>query len=433
MKLRSTLVLAVVLIVALATSGAALAAGHTGTVTVVHGVPGLTVDVFVNGALTLPNFEFGTVTAPLELEAGTYDLAIAPAGQGFGNAVLTGSATVVAGVNATVVAHLTEAGAPTISIFVNDVSPIMEDNARLVVRHTAAAPAVDVALYDDDDAEADDLVGVLSNLANGQEAQVEVEEDDDYAATLAPAGMSTVVFGPAELDLDDEMAYIVYAVGDLAGGSFTLLLQTIELDEIDTGTVTVVHGVPGLTVDVYVNGALALPGFAPGTVTDPLEMPVGTYDIAIVAAGGDPAMPAISGSATVTDDLNASVVAHLDAAGGPTLSVFVNDVSDIMDDTARLVVRHTAAAPAVDVTLYDDDGAQVGVLSALANPNEVQVEVPEDEYSATIAPAGTSTVVFGPAELDLEDEMSTIVYAVGSVADGTFTLLVQTIELDEIE
>ena len=33
------------------------------------------------------------------------------------------------------------------------------------------------------------------------------------------------------------------------------------------GTVTVLHGIPDLTVDVYVNGDLTLDDFAPGTVT----------------------------------------------------------------------------------------------------------------------------------------------------------------------
>ena len=41
---------------------------------------------------------------------------------------------------------------------------------------------------------------------------------------------------------------------------------------------------PGLTVDVYVNGDLTLEDFAPDTVTDELELPAGDYDIAIFAA-----------------------------------------------------------------------------------------------------------------------------------------------------
>ena len=44
-----------------------------------------------------------------------------------------------------------------------------------------------------------------------------------------------------------------------------------------TGTVTVIHGVPGVDVDVYVNGDLTLEDFKPETVTKPLELPAGDY------------------------------------------------------------------------------------------------------------------------------------------------------------
>ena len=438
MKIKFRLLFVSMLLFALMTTGAVLAENNndTGSVTVVHGVPGLTVDVYVNGNLTLPNFEPGTVTDPIELPVGDYEIIIVAAGGDPADPVLSGSATVTTGLNASIVAHLTEAGAPMLSIFVNDDSPILDDTSRLVVRHVAAAPAVDVALYDDDDLDADDLVGKLENLANPNEQQVEVPEDD-YYATISPAGTDTPVAGPVELELDEQTSTIVYAVGSLADSTFTLLVQTIELEELESGQVTVVHGIPDLTVDVYVNGDLALPNFEPGTVTDPLELPVGDYEIIIVPAGGDPANPALSGSATVTSGLNASIVAHLTETGQPMLSVFVNDDSPILDDMSRLVVRHLAAAPAVDVALYDDDDLDekdlVAKFENLTNPNEQQGEVPEDDYYATISPAGTNTPVADPLELELEDETSTIAYAVGSLADGTFTVLLQTIELEEVE
>ncbi|MDX1415496.1 MAG: DUF4397 domain-containing protein, partial [Candidatus Promineifilaceae bacterium] len=422
----------------LLTTGAVLAenSNDTGHVTVVHGVPGLTVDVYVNGNLTLPNFEPGTVTDPIELPVGDYEIVIVAAGGDPADPVLSGSADVTSGLNASIVAHLTEAGAPMLSVFANDVSPILDDTSRLAVRHVAAAPAVDVALYDDDDLDADDLVGKIENLVNPNEQQVEVPEDD-YYAIISPAGTATPVFGPAELELEDETSYIVYAVGSLADDSFTLLVQTIELEEIEDGEVTVVHGIPGLTVDVYVNGELALPSFEPYTVTNPVKLPVGDYEIVIVAAGGDPANPVLSTSATVTSGLNASIVAYLSEIGEPELSVFVNDDSPILDDTSRLVVRHLAAAPAVDVALYDDDDLEeedlVAKFENLTNPNEQQGEVAEDDYYATISPAGTDVPVAGALELDLDDETSTIAYAVGSLADGTFTVLLQTIELEELD
>jgi hypothetical protein len=198
------------------------------------------------------------------------------------------------------------------------------------------------------------------------------------------------------------------------------------------GTVTVIHGVPGLTVDVYVNGALTLEDFAPDTVTAPLSLPEGNYNIVIVPANGDPGNPAISGSAFLPAGANVSIIAHLTEAGAPTLSVFVNDVSKLRDHRSRLIVRHTAAAPTVDIALYrSSDHVRVRLIENLSNPEEAATEVTSRRYFAKIFPADSKQVVFGPATLRLRSEMVTIVYAVGSLGDGTFKLLVQTIDLDD--
>jgi hypothetical protein len=190
-----------------------------------------------------------------------------------------------------------------------------------------------------------------------------------------------------------------------------------------TGTVTVIHGVPDLAVDVYVNGEATLTDFAPETVTDPLELPAGDYEIEIRAAG-EPADsdPAISGSATLPAGANASIVAHLDADGAPTLSVFVNDTSATAAGEGRLVVRHTAAAPAVDVLAGGS-----ALFEGLSNPNEASADVPADTYSASVAAAGTTDPVIGPADVPVAEGQATIVYAIGSLDDDNLGVVVQTI------
>ncbi|HSK90554.1 MAG TPA: DUF4397 domain-containing protein [Euzebyales bacterium] len=191
----------------------------------------------------------------------------------------------------------------------------------------------------------------------------------------------------------------------------------------DEGTVTVVHGVPELTVDVYVNGDLTLEDFEPGTVTDPLDLPAGDYDVEIRAADEDPESdPAISGSAAVEAGANASLVAHLDADGQPTLSAFANDTSEIGAGDARVTVRHTAAAPAVDILAEGD-----AIVSGLSNPDEAVTEVPAGTYEVAVAPEGTTDAVLGPTDLTLEEGTNHIVYAIGSVDDDNLDLLVQTI------
>jgi hypothetical protein len=120
---------------------------------------------------------------------------------------------------------------------------------------------------------------------------------------------------------------------------------------------------------------------------------------------------------------NATVVAHLDADGNPTLTPFVNDVSATSAGDARLTVRHTAAAPAVDVRADGDV-----VFDGLTNPNEASADVPAGAYSADVVLAGTEDVALGPADLDLAEGTNTIVYAWGSAEDGNLDLAVQTID-----
>ena len=169
--------------------------------------------------------------------------------------------------------------------------------------------------------------------------------------------------------------------------------------QASTGTVTVIHGIPGLTVDVYVNGKLTLEDFAPDTVTAPLELPAGTYQIAIRPANAAAdSTPVLAGSATLPAGANASIVAHLDASGQPKLTVFVNDTSSLAAGNARLVVRHTAAAPAVDVLANGKPA-----FTNLTNPNQATADLPAGTISASVAAAGTTTPVIGPVDLTLPD------------------------------
>ena len=193
--------------------------------------------------------------------------------------------------------------------------------------------------------------------------------------------------------------------------------------QASNGTVTVIHGIPGLTVDVYVNGKLTLEDFAPDTVTAPLELPAGTYQIAIRAANAAAdSTPVLAGSATLPAGANASIVAHLDASGQPKLTVFVNDTSSLAAGNTRLVVRHTAAAPAVDVLANGKPA-----FTNLTNPNQATADLPAGTISASVAAAGTTTPVIGPVDLTLPEATVTVVYAVGSLDGKTLHALVQTI------
>lgn len=212
----------------------------------------------------------------------------------------------------------------------------------------------------------------------------------------------------------------------LMGGAAVAAFATPASADEHESTVSVLHGVPGLTVDVYVNGEEAIPDFAPGTLTDPMMLPAGAYDIEIYADGDDPASaePALSAEGLeVPGGANLTLAAHLGEDGTPMLSAFVNDVSPTAAGEARLTVRHAAAAPAVDVR-----AGGTPVIEGLTNPDEQVLDLPAGTVSADVVLAGTDDVVLGPADVNLAEGTNTIVYAWGSAEEGTLDLAVQTID-----
>ncbi|GAB3955324.1 hypothetical protein GCM10027614_64240 [Micromonospora vulcania] len=119
---------------------------------------------------------------------------------------------------------------------------------------------------------------------------------------------------------------------------------------------------------------------------------------------------------------NISIAAHLDAAGKPKITPFVNDVARVGAGKARLIVRHTAAAPAVDVR-----AGGTPVFEGLTNPKEAKADVDAGSVRADVVLAGTDTVAIGPADLNLKEGTATIVYAIGSAEGKTLDVVAQTI------
>jgi uncharacterized protein DUF4397 len=189
-------------------------------------------------------------------------------------------------------------------------------------------------------------------------------------------------------------------------------------------TVSVLHAVPGATVDVYVDSKALLTNFKPGTLTDPLKLPAGSYDLKVTAAGAGAKGKAVieADDVAVPGGANVTVVAHLDAAGKPVLTPYVNDVSKVAAGKARLTVRHDAAAPAVDIRAGGKPA-----FTSLTNPKEAKADLPAGSVNADVVLAGTSAVAIGPADVNLKEGTNTIVYAWGSAKDKNLKLAVQTI------
>lgn len=182
----------------------------------------------------------------------------------------------------------------------------------------------------------------------------------------------------------------------------------------DGARIHLIHGIPGVDVDVEAGGEVVFADFSfkdtqdlsalAGETLSGLKVKVaGTDDVAIDA--GDVALPA---------DGNYTVIAHLDGDGNPALAVFENDDSKVEAGKGRIVVRHAAAAPAVDIKA---NGAVA--FANVANGAEGAADLAAGTISVEVVPTGADEpVVIGPADLPINEGESLIVYATGSLDDG---------------
>ena len=92
-------------------------------------------------------------------------------------------------------------------------------------------------------------------------------------------------------------------------------------------------------------------------------------------------------------------------------------------DGGTPAIQRDAAAPAVDVL-----AGGVPVIEGLSNPDEAKLKLKAGTISATVAAAGTTDPVIGPADITVEGGKNTIVYAWGSLADGNLAVAVQVVD-----
>jgi hypothetical protein len=182
------------------------AATRPATVNVVHGIPGVAVNVCVNGTAALEDFRYGEAATGVDLPAGSYRVRVVAADKGCRSAALLKERYQLrAGRSYTVVAALRPSGKPALPAFTNKVRPSPEGTARLTVRHTAAAPAVNVW------AGRTRLIGG-KRFTWGDEKTLAVPAGR-YRVKVTLPGSRQPVIGPQRLTLRPGRAYQVHAVG----------------------------------------------------------------------------------------------------------------------------------------------------------------------------------------------------------------------------
>jgi len=191
-----------------------------------------------------------------------------------------------------------------------------------------------------------------------------------------------------------------------------------------TGQVTIIHGVRGLVADVYVDGQLVLQTFQPERTTQPLPVPAGPHVVEVRVSGapaGSP--PTLTWNVDVQPGAHISAVVHLTADGKPTVTRFDDDVSRVSPGASRVVVRHAAAAPPIDVRL----GQQV-LASGLPNANQAQGQVPPAAYTVQVTQAGTATPLAASQDVTLAEGTAMFLYLIGSQAESSIGWIAQRVD-----
>lgn len=184
------------------------------------------------------------------------------------------------------------------------------------------------------------------------------------------------------------------------------------------------HGIPDTDVDVEAGGDNVFEGFSFGDTQDLSSFAGATLEDLKVKVAGTDTVAIDAGDVALPSSGNYTLIAHLDASGTPTIGVFENNTSSIDAGSGRLTVRHTAAAPAVDV-LANGDVAFANVPNGAGG----DADLPAGTISAEVVPTGASEpVVIGPADLPISAGSNLIVYAVGSLDADTLTVLTESID-----
>lgn len=229
--------------------------------------------------------------------------------------------------------------------------------------------------------------------------------------------MSTTVRRPlyALMALAAAMAILIPAFANRAGAA--------------DSSVYIVHGIPGVPVDVYAGGTdpanKVLTDFQYGDVAGPLSLPAGDLPVWVVPTGGDPVTESVIDGQVLSVPSGANVSVAADLVGGtPVLTPFVNDVSAVPEGSSRVTVRHAADAPAVNVLVNG-----TVAISNLAPGAQASAVLPAGTYDVQVQLTdGTPLPALSPGSVTIPAAKNVIVYATGSASNESFPLgLVQQV------
>ena len=316
----------------------------------------------------------------------------------------------------------------------NAVTAVGAGNVRVQVVHGAAgAPPVDIHVTAPNDPI------VPANAVAGGSTPFGASSDPlevpagDYRIRVTLPGQTTPVFDSGTVSLPAGADLLAIAVDNTVAGRtdgaappITLLVADGEsqFEILDTATpadLRVVHAVPDLNgVDVYVNDPMAVgapaiagldfpnvvPAVVPGGPDSYLELPEGTLNVLVTAAGN----PGIIGIPATDIPLEAgsqyTVYASNTLAAGIEPFVTVDDGRSIATEARVRIVHLAPSADLVDIYVTEPM-ADIATLDPAFEDVDFQdetgyVSLAAGDYDVTVTVADTKTAAIGPATISID-------------------------------
>ena len=441
------------------------ATGQTARVQVIHNSPyaaAATVDIYINDALTLDDFNFQDATEFLTLDAGvavSIDVTAPDAADSSSPLYTLDIPSLDDGATYVLVAAGDPTGGePAFQIFVNAMgqeAAATAGNVEFMVFHGSPdAPTVDVVARPEitlvDGASFGDFSGYAS--VGPADYDIDITTDDQsavaYSAVAELAGAADaalVVLASGFLTPEgDDPAFELLAV--FPDGTTAILAQ-------NNARVQVIHNSPyaiAAEVDIYINDVLTLDNFAFQAATSFIDLPAGTTadtapDITIdvtLPDAADNSSPVFTKTVNLTFNDAFVVVAAGDPLNGtdqPAFDLFVGGGQEMaaeMGNAEFLVFHGSPDAPAVDVVARPDltlvDGFAHGEFSdgyISVAPAAYDIDITTDDQSAVaysavagLAEAADAALVvlasgfLAPAEMEDPGFELLAVFADGSTA-----------------
>ncbi|MFO1540066.1 MAG: DUF4397 domain-containing protein [Chloroflexota bacterium] len=406
-------------LVAVSAIGVAAQDGGTAKVRVLHASPDApAVDIYADGAIILENVAFGVASQYLEVPAGPHQIQVVAAGTMPADGTVIDATLDFAADTMTTVAATNNLESIEAQVIADAPAPVA-DAVQVRIGHLSAdTPPVDIAPDGGDEIVQALAYPTVTDSRTTPAGQLDVE--------LRPAGAADgwVALNPGGVLLANGHSYSIFAIGSLEEGTVRLLTLIDAVAPPAMAKVRVLHASPDApAVDVYADGAAVLTDVPFGAISEYLEVPAGAHLIQVVAAGADPADGAVIEATLDFAADTMTTVAATNALAAIEAQVLTDAPAPAKGKAQVRVVHFSADAPAVDIA---PDGAKVkkAIIKKLAYPNATEyLTLPAGAYDLEIRPAGAAEAAFDIDEVELAGGTSYTVFAIGSLADGTFTVL----------